>query len=64
MYDTAIDGKGELTWDIEAGRMTSVVFDATVEIEIELDVDVNADGQDLEFSLREKREGKIGLTIE
>lgn len=63
-YRTTIDGTGELVWDLAAGRMASFRFDAETEIEIDVELEVSADGQPLEVSLRESREGRIGLVVE
>lgn len=63
-YETSIDGKGEIVWDLEAGRMASFRFEADVEVEIQLDVDVEAEGEDLFAELREQREGTVEVRIE
>lgn len=63
-YTTAIDGKGELAWDLAESRMSSFRFDAKVEVEVVLGVDVTVEGSDVVFEMRETREGEISVEIE
>jgi len=63
-YVTAIDGTGELVWDLGASRMSSFRFDAKVEVEVLLGIDVTVDGSDVVFEMSETRTGEISVEIE